>query len=166
MVDLSTIVVAAITASAAIFGAAISPVSAAYQNVRQAERDRRERRATELRQACTDLLGTVTELRTNVVNNHDYHGSEMNARLAHVRELAGQARTYAFSIALLAPHALAAAATELAAAADHVAAAAAANTNLSMGSSVRPTDCSELETRTNAFCELAVGLPRELTGGM
>jgi hypothetical protein len=165
MADVSTIVVAAIAASAAILGAAISPVSVAYQNVRQAERDRRERHATELRQACTDLLGTVTELRTNVVNNHDYHGPEMSARLAHVRELAGQARTYAFSITLLAPHALAAAATELAAAADHVAEVAAANTNLSMGSSVRPTDCAELDARTSAFCERAVGLPRELMGG-
>jgi hypothetical protein len=165
MVDVSTIVVAAITAAAAVFGAAISPLSTALQNGRVAERDRRERRGEELRQACTDLLATVTELRTNVVNNHDYHGSEMGARLAHVRELAGQARTYAFSIALLAPPTLAAAATELAAAADHVAEVAAANTNLSMGSCVRPTDCAELDARTSAFCARAVGLPRELTGG-
>jgi hypothetical protein len=165
MADISTIVVAAITASAALFGAAISPLSTTYQNVRQAERDRRERRATELRQACTDLLATVTELRTNVVNNLDYHGPEMNARLAHVRQLAGQARTYAFTIALLAPHPLAVAGTELAAAADDVAKAAAANTDLSMGSCVRPTDCAELDARTDAFCERAVALPRELTGG-
>jgi hypothetical protein len=165
MADISTIALAAISASAAIFGAAISPLSTALQNVRQAERDRRERRATELRQACTDLLRTVTELRTHVVNNHDYHGPEMSARLAHVRQLAGQTKTYAFTIALLAPRPLAAEGTALAAAAQRVAEIAAANTDLSMGSSVRPTDCAELDALTDAFCERAVGLPRELTGG-
>jgi len=159
MADISTIVLAAITASAAILGAAISPLSNAYQNVRQAERDRREQRAAELRRACTDLLETVTELRTHVVNNHDYHGPEMTARLAHVRQLAGQARTYAFTIALLAPPPLSAAGTVLAAAARGVAEVAAVNTDLSMGSCVRPTDCAELDTLIDAFCERAVGLP-------
>lgn len=128
MADVYTIAVAAITASAAVFGAAISPLSAAIQNVKRAERDRRDWHETQLREACTDLLGTVTDLRTQVMNNHDYHGPEMSAQLARVRQLAGQAKTYEFAITLRAPGPLAAAATELAAAADRVAESAAAST--------------------------------------
>jgi len=66
--------VAVITGGAAVLGAAVSPVSTAYQNSRQAVRDRAERRETAVRQACTGLLGSARDLRVQVANTAAYHG--------------------------------------------------------------------------------------------
>ena len=66
--------VAVITGGAAVLGAAVSPVSTAYQNSRQAVRDRAERRETAVRQACTGLLGSARDLRVQVANTVAYRG--------------------------------------------------------------------------------------------
>jgi hypothetical protein len=155
MADVS-IYVAVISASAAILGAAVSPLSAARQVSVQAKRDREERRETALRQACMDLLRAAADLRTQVANNHEYHGNETPARLAQVRQHAADAGVHAVSIALQAPQALADPARRLAAAADRLAVATAENTDLDMGVSVRPPDFTELDTCVEAFSKLAV----------
>jgi hypothetical protein len=129
MTDVS-IFVPVITAAAAILGAAISPVTTVFQSSRQA---RQERQETAGRQACIELLRAAVDLRALVANNHDYHGDEMAARLAQVRQYAADARVHAFNIALLAPKRLADSAADLAAATGRVAVAAAENTDLSMG---------------------------------
>ena len=163
MADVS-IYVAVISASAAILGAAVSPLSTAYQNARTAGRDRQERHKTATREACKGLLQASTDLRTLVQNTHDYHGEEMGSRLAQVRQDAADARTHAFSIALLEPQALADPAMELAAAAGSLAVATAQNTDLAMGVSIRAPDFSELDACIAAFSKRAVDFFRGRLG--
>jgi hypothetical protein len=150
MADVS-IYVAVISASAALLGSAIVPVSTAHQVRVQARRDRQERRETALRQACMDLLRAAADLRTQVANNHEYHGNEMAARLAQVRQHAADAGVHAVSIALQAQPRLADPARRLAEAADRLAVATAGNTDLAMGVSVRPPDFTELDACVEAF---------------
>jgi hypothetical protein len=154
MADVS-IYVAVISASAAILGAAVSPVSTAYQAHRQARRDRQERRETSAHRAFLQLLRAAADLRTQAANNHEYHGEEMAARLARVREHAADVGVHAISIALLAPP-LADPAGRLAEAAGRLAATAAENTDLAMGVSIRAPDFGELDACVAAFSKAAV----------
>jgi hypothetical protein len=82
MTGVSIYVTAIISASAAILGASITPLTTVYQNARAAHRDQRVRHETAVRDECAKLLRTVWDVRTMVANNHDYHGDEMGARLA------------------------------------------------------------------------------------
>jgi hypothetical protein len=150
--------VAVITASSALLGAAISPVSTALQNARQAKRDRAERHETALRDACVDLLRAAGGLRDQVANNHDYQGGgEISDRLDRVRKYATDARVHAVRIALLEPHSLAEPAKRLAQAAGQLAVAAAASTDMTIRMSNLLPDFGELDTCMNAFSERAVG---------
>jgi hypothetical protein len=151
------IYVAAITAAAGVLGAAIPQLSILLRDVRQAERDRGERRAAERRQACLDLLRAVGELRTQVANNADYNGTEMGERLAKVRKFAADAQLHAVSVALLAPVTFAEPAERLAVAANRLAEAAASDTDLKFGSTVRRPNFSELDKCVVAFRRIAVG---------
>jgi hypothetical protein len=78
--------VAVVTAAAGVGGAAIPASAVLIRDVRQAERDRRERNAEAKRQACLGLLSAAGELRTRLDNTAAYQGTEMGARLAVVRE--------------------------------------------------------------------------------
>ena len=60
------IYVAVITAAAGLIGALFPQASLVIREVRQAEKDRRERFATATREACVNLLQTSGELRTRV----------------------------------------------------------------------------------------------------
>jgi hypothetical protein len=155
MADVS-IFVPVISAAAAILGAALSPVTTVFQNSRQAKQERGDRQETARRQACIDLLRAAVDLRATVANNHDYHGDEMAARLAQVRQYAADARVHAFSIALLASPGLAGAAGELSAATSRVAAAAAEDTDLRMGMSVRAPDFAKLDACIADFTSRAL----------
>ena len=155
MSDVS-IYVPVISAAAAILGAAVSPVTTVYQSYRQAQRERQERHETEARDACTALLGSAAQLRTQVANNHEYHGEEMGARLAQVRKHADEARTHAFSIALLMPRTVAEPAGHVAAAALRLVKTTVANTDLAMGASVRAPDFDELDRAIDVFTNQAV----------
>jgi hypothetical protein len=156
----TTVYVAAIAASAGILGAAISPVSTAYQNSRQAKRDRQERQDTALREACVNLLRAVGDLRNQVASNHDYHGDEMGDRLAQVRQYWTAASIHAVGIAPLAPHALAEPAAMLVEAGRGIAASAAESTDLKIGMSNQAPDFGELDTCTAAFSKKAVDYAR------
>jgi hypothetical protein len=149
------IYVAVITAGAGIIGAAIPQVSILARDVRQAERDRRERRTDAWRQACLDLLRASGELRTQVANNAEYHGDEMGARLAEVRKCAASAQLHAVSVAFLGPATLKEPAERLAAAANGLAEAAAQNTDLSLGNMVRTPDFAQLDEAIAAFRAIA-----------
>jgi hypothetical protein len=157
MADVS-IYVPVISASAAILGAAVSPVSTVYQQARQARFARREQHATEVRQECIQLLRAVLDLRARVENNCDYHGDQMAARLAGVRQNAADAGVHATSIALLAPRKLANSASELAAAGVRLAASAAKNTDLKLGACVGPPDFGELDGCIMNFRDEAVAV--------
>jgi hypothetical protein len=155
MTDVS-IYVPVISASAAILGAAVSPVTTVYQSYRQAQRERQERHETEARDACTALLRAAAQLRTQVANNHEYHGEEMGARLAQVRKYADDARTHAFNIALLMPRTVAEPAGQVAAAALRLVKTTVENTDLAMGVSVRIPDFDELDGAIADFTNRAV----------
>jgi hypothetical protein len=87
MPDVS-IYVAIITAAAGVLGATIPQVAMYRRDTRQAEWDRRDRRAETKRQACLDLLRAAGQLRTRVADAAQYHGDEMRGKLAAVRKSA------------------------------------------------------------------------------
>jgi hypothetical protein len=151
-----TVYVAVISASAAVVGATIPLVGTAIESARQARRDRAERYESAKRQACVELVQAVEDLRTQVANNHDYHGDEMAARLGLVRTYAAAAKVQAVSISLLVPQQLAEPAQELAAAAGRVAEAAERNTDLVLGVSRERPDLTELDAWIAAFKTRAV----------
>ncbi len=126
------------------------------QNQSQARAARRVQHLTAVRHACMALYDTAADLRTQVQNNHEYHGEEMAARLAQVRQRAADASKHAVSIALMVPPELAHSAWQLAEAAFRVAESAGAGTNLDMGRSVSAPDLADLDARTAAFRERAV----------
>jgi hypothetical protein len=139
-----SIYVAIVSAGAAVLGAAVSPISTSYQNVRQARRDRMERRETEIRQACTGLIRSARDLGVAVANNHAYQGEDIGSRLERVRQLAADAALHADSVALLVPQELASCAAELAAAVGRLAGAAEANIDSRVRRSIRDPDFTEL----------------------
>jgi hypothetical protein len=151
-----SIYVAVITGGAAVFGAAVSPLSVAYQNSRQSARDRRERRETEIRQACAGLLKAARDLRVQVANNHAYEGDEIPSRLERVRELAANAASYADSVLLLLmPVEVADSAGRLTAAANGLAETAEANIDSNVRMSIRSPDFTGLDACIADFSRLA-----------
>jgi hypothetical protein len=163
MADVS-IYVAVISAGAGIIGATLSQVTAAVQDGRRAERDRRDRLADARHRACVRLLRTVLNLRVRVANIQDYHGEDMAGRLAEIRECAATAEAEAVSVALMVAPELAGMADQLASAAARLATAAIENASLQLGASTRAPDFSELDDRVAAFKALAVADNAGLTG--
>jgi hypothetical protein len=147
---------AVISGCAAVAGAAIPTIGITVQGALAARRERRERNEADQRQACVELVQAAENLRTQVADNHDYHGDEMGARLAQVRAYAAQARVQAVRMSLMASHGLAATAQGLAAAASRLAEAAEATTNLRQGTSTDLPDFGDLETCMAAFKAEAV----------
>jgi hypothetical protein len=78
-----------------------------WQTLRQAREAERDRRASSVRRACEGLYTTVSDLRTQIRTNHDYHGAEMRERLEKVWRyenpchgtLSGQAATVGDNVA-------------------------------------------------------------------
>src|ERR1700733_12630385 len=97
----STVLVAVVAGGFTFLAATLPQITSAVQSTRQAKREQSERFETARREACVALLKASGELRTQVANNHDYHGDEMTARLALVREHAAAAQVAAASVALL-----------------------------------------------------------------
>lgn len=126
-----------------------------WQNWLQAREAGQDRRTTSARRACENLYTTVSDLRTQIRTNYDYHGQEMRARLEKVWRYAGEADKQAVRIELLVGGDLAKSARRLAAAAAKSATAAAEKTDLDMGRCVALPDLSELVTRADAFREEA-----------
>jgi hypothetical protein len=137
--------VAAITAAAAVLGAAVSPVSTAYQNARQAVRDRAERRDSAVRQACVDLLRSARDVRVQVANTAAYHGAEMGSRLERIRQLEADAAVHADEVALLIPVSVANSAAMLTGAVSRLTASTEANVKHELGASIRQPDFTELD---------------------
>lgn len=146
-----SIYVALITAGAGATGAAIPQIATVVRDVRQADRDRHERRVETRRQACLDLLHAASDLRTQVANAAQYHGSDMGARLAEIRKCAAAVQLHAVSVALLAGESLDDPAERLAAAAMDLAAAAVHNADMSLNQMVSCPDLSEFDGSVKAF---------------
>jgi hypothetical protein len=156
MTGVSIYVTAIISASAAILGASVTPLTTVYQNARDARRDQRVRHETAVRDECTKLLRTVWDLRTMVANNHEYHGDEMGARLAKVRRRAADASMRWVAIATLVPGDLGRSAKRLGMAADHLALEAAKYTDLDRGRSIRDPEFGEVDSCIKDFSERVV----------
>lgn len=146
-----SIYVAVIAAGAAVLGAAVAPVSTAYEKARQVVRDRAEQRATAVRQACIDLLRAARDLRVQVANTAAYHGNEMGARLERMRQLDADAASHADEAALLLPVAVAESAVQLARAVSALATSAQANVRPQFAASIREPDFTELDACIEDF---------------
>jgi hypothetical protein len=155
MADVS-IYVALISASAGVVGAAVAPFGLAFREGRQAKRDRAERHATAVRQACVDLLSAAGNLRAKVTNNGTFRGDRpaMGARLEAVRDYASATALHAASVSLLA-RGLAESADRVAVAAKTYADAAAQATDLDKGWMAVEPNHDELDDAISKFRQRA-----------
>jgi hypothetical protein len=150
--------VAVIAAGAGIFGAAISQAGVLFRDVRQAERDRRERSATATRNACVALLRASGEVRTLSEGIRGYRGNAdgLRERVEGVRKLAESTRVHAAEVSMLAPARLAEPADQVACAASDLADDVLRNTDLNQGVLIGDPDVSKLAGCIAAFRSAAV----------
>lgn len=150
--------VAVITGAAGIIGAAIPQASIVLRDVRQAQRERRERSVAAGQGACIDLLRAASSLATQIENLRDYRGApqELRLRLEEVRKSLDETQLYAASVGMLAPGQLIKRTSQLASEATSLVKAVEANFDVDNDVVVGPIDVGPLETLIAAFREEAV----------
>lgn len=150
--------VAIITAGAGIIGAAIPQVTTVLRDIRQAERDRRERTAAAARDACVALLRASGEVRTLTESIRSYRGEAngFRERVQEVRSRAEATRVHAAEVSMLAPAKLAEPADQVARAASDLADDVMQNTNLDQGVPIGVPDVTKLVDCIAAFRQAAV----------
>jgi hypothetical protein len=148
--------VAAITAAAAVGGAAVPAIVTITRDVRQAGLERRDRQDELKRQACLDLLRSASELRARVANTADYHGDEIGARMAQIRESEAVIHLNAAGVALLTPGNLAEPAARVARAASRLVESAAAAVDMTLMQMVSRPDFADLDSSVTAFQRSAI----------
>ena len=156
MTGASIYITAVISASAAILGASVTPLTTIYQNARYARRERQARHETAVRDECVKLLRAAWDVRTMAANNHEYHGDEMRARLAQVRSRAADASIQWVVIGTLAPGDLGSSAKRLGLAADQLAMEQAKNIDLDRGRSIRHPEFGEMDSSIKDFSDRLV----------
>ena len=157
----ASVAVAAISAGAALLGATIPLISAAYQDSQRTRREREEKYDNDLRAACVDLLRAVGDLRDQIADNYFYPGgAEMGDRLARVRHCLTAAKVHAASVTLLAPSALAQPVAELIEAADRLTAMAVQATDRKLRAANQAPDFADLDACVTAFSDQAVAHAR------
>jgi hypothetical protein len=154
--------VAAITAAAGIVGAAIPQVAIVLRDVRQAERDRRERSAVMARDACVALLRAAGEVRTLTESIRGYRGDAkgMRERVEDVRRRAEATRVHAAEVSMQAPGRLAEPAEQVASAASDLADDVVRNTDLDQGVLIGNPNVTKLAECITAFRQEAVAYAR------
>jgi hypothetical protein len=156
-----SVAVAAISAGAALLGATISQISAAYQDLQRAKHERGEQYDNALRTACVDLLRAVGDLRDQVADNYFYPGgAEMGDRMAQMRHCLTAVKVHAVSVTLLAPRTLAQPVRELTEAAYRLTTIAVHATDRTLRAANQAPDFTDLDARTTAFSEQAVAHAR------
>ena len=157
MVDVP-LYVALITAGAGIIGATIPQVASVIRDVRQAERDRRERFTIMTRDACVALLRAAGEVRTLTESIRSYRGNAdgMRARVEEVRSRAEATRVHAAEVSMQVPARLAEPADQVASAASALADDVVWNTDLNQGVLVGDPDVSKLVESIAVFRHAAV----------
>jgi hypothetical protein len=150
--------VAVVTAGAGIIGAAIPQVVSVVRDVRQAERDRRERSATMTRNACVALLRVAGEVRTLTESIRSYRGvaDGMRERVEEVRGRAEATRVHAAEVSMQVPARLAEYADQVASAASDLADDVMRSTDLDQGVLIGTPDVSKLVECIAAFRHAAV----------
>lgn len=137
-----------ISAGAAVLGASVSPVAAAYHTLRQTRNSRAHEHESAVREACTSLLRAACDVRTQVANNHAYHayhGTDMGARLERVRELDADVAVHAAQVAMLESGHLGDSATDVAGAVGRLI------TKIEKGVSAEEPNFGELDASLTAF---------------
>ena len=157
------IYVAVITAAAGFIGAVIPQAATVIRDVRQAERDRRERTATATRDACVALLRAAGELRTLTEGIRNYRGDAngMRARVEEARSRAEETRLYAANVSMQAPDKLGDPADQVADAASDLADDVVRSTDLNQGVLVGDLDVTRLVACITAFKQVAVRYARQ-----
>jgi hypothetical protein len=152
------IYVAIITAAAGIIGAAIPQAAVVIRDVRQAERDRRERSGAATREACVALLRAAGEVRTLTESIRGYRGAApgMRERVEEVRRAAEATRVHAAEVSMQAPGTLAGPADQVAGAASDLADDVVRSTDLNQGVLIGDPDVTKLVERIAAFSREAV----------
>ena len=154
MVDVP-IWVAIITALAGIIGAAIPQGAIVLRDVRQAERDRKERSDTATREACVALLRAAGQLRNLAEGWRSYRGDVL-ARVAEVRSLAEATRLHAVDVSMQVPAKLGPTASTVADAASDLVGTVLQNTDLSRGVATGDPNVAPLVASINSFRDAAV----------
>ncbi len=128
-----SVVATAISTIGALLGALGGVALTHRANVRREEaqfnRQRKDQRTQERRQAYADLLGTATQLKAEIEIAGQQHWKDMNVRLATIQQYATSAGLHASRVALLSPE-TAKAALALASAASRLAATTTNNTEM------------------------------------
>jgi hypothetical protein len=162
----SSLLTTAISTCGALFGA-LGGIGLTYransrQEAAQADRQRRESRAQERRQAYLDLLGTATQIRIEIIVAGQRNWRDMEARLAAIQQHASAAGLHASRVALVAAEEVGRAARALADAATALGAATARQADLGYqgtqfvgGNVVGTIDFGELERCLEAFVRAA-----------
>jgi hypothetical protein len=155
--------VAVVTAVTGIVAAGVPTVANFVRDSRQARRaehqaelDRRDRRAGEMRQACLEVLSAAGELRARLGNASQVHGPELAGRLAEIRSAAAKVQLQAVSVALLAQGRLAGPAQGLADAAASLVLAAENSIDRAAQQSRGLPDFAEFDRSETAFRAAAV----------
>lgn len=154
------IYVAAITAGAGIIGALIPQAVTIMREVRQAERDRRERTLAATREACIALLRTAGELRVLAEGIRSYRGDEngVRARVEEARSLAEATQLNAANVRMhQVPDKMAELADQVASVASDLVDDVLRNTDLNQGVPIGDPDVTRLVERIAAFRHEAVG---------
>lgn len=154
--------VAVITAGAGIIGAAIPQAVVVLRDVRQAERDRRERTAATTHEACVALLRAAGELRTLAESIPSYRGDPngLQARVTEVRARAEETRLHAAAVSMWVPDRLAEPADLVASAASGVTDDVLRCTDLNEWVPVGEPDVSKLVAQMAVFRREAVQYAR------
>jgi hypothetical protein len=152
----SAVLIAVVTGGFTILGATLPQITSVVQSGRSDKRKESERRATRRNEACVALREAIGDLRTQVADNADYHGSEMGARLALVRKYAKEAEVHALKIGFIAPEPLSRAAMRLAAAGAALVVKTEENTNVDAGVVTDRPDFTEVDTRITEFTKVAM----------
>lgn len=152
------IYVALITAGAGLLGALIPQVWIVFREIRQRDRDRRDRYVAQARGACLDLLRASGALSVHVKNMNTYRGDRngLCSRLEEVRGYLADVQLHAASVGMSAPSPLTEPARQLAAAAEGLTKSVEEVTDLDNAEMLDRPDTGPLDKSISAFRDKAV----------
>jgi hypothetical protein len=152
------IYVALITAGAGLLGAMIPQSWIVIREIRQQDRDRRDRYVTEARGACIDLLRASGGLSAHIKNMNTYRGdgNGLRTRLEEARSYLADIQLYAAGVGMAAPSTLTELAGQLATVAESLIKSVEEVTDLDNAEMLARPDTGPLDELISAFRDRAV----------
>lgn len=152
------IYVAVITAGAGLLGALIPQTWIVFREIKQRDRDRRDRYVAQARDACLDLLRASGALSAHVKNMTTYRGDRNGLcnRLEEARGYLADIQLHTASVGMAAPSTLTEPARQLAAAAERLAKSVEEVTDLDNAEMLDRPDNGPLDELISAFSNRAV----------